>query len=87
MRISPRIHGDLIKSIKPNFCASSASGELGCTRTPGLCLAAVPRQRPSHGLRSAGVILFILLSGQPPFWGHSERAVYDSILVRNLKSL
>lgn len=32
------------------------------------------------------MILYILLSGQPPFWGVSERAIFHSILVRSLPS-
>ncbi|PKU74006.1 calcium-dependent protein kinase 1 [Dendrobium catenatum] len=33
---------------------------------------------------SAGVILYILLSGVPPFWGESEQAIFDEILRGHL---
>ncbi|XP_057478166.1 calcium-dependent protein kinase 1-like [Actinidia eriantha] len=33
---------------------------------------------------SAGVILYILLSGVPPFWGENEQGIFDAILRGNL---
>ncbi|XP_010251583.1 PREDICTED: calcium-dependent protein kinase 1-like [Nelumbo nucifera] len=33
---------------------------------------------------SAGVILYILLSGVPPFWGENEQGIFDAVLRGNI---
>lgn len=38
------------------------------------------RYGPEADLWSCGVILYILLSGVPPFWGDTEQQIFDSIL-------
>lgn len=39
---------------------------------------------PECDIWSAGVILFILLGGLPPFWGENEKAIFDAVLKGDL---
>lgn len=39
---------------------------------------------PEADIWSAGIILYILLSGVPPFWGENEQSIFDAVLRGHL---
>ncbi|XP_058072446.1 calcium-dependent protein kinase 19-like [Magnolia sinica] len=82
--LSSKDKGDLLKATDFGLSVFIEKGKLYSDMVGSAYYVAPEVKQGSYGkeidIWSAGVILYILLSGVPPFWAETEKGIFDAIL-------